>query len=101
MAAESILGGLMKKLSTIILVAAFCLGGCASKDIEGDAKKVVELRCQSMALSKKGADKANMEKIRSLAAQAGTLQMSMGGKYTGEDAVKFADAIAKGIEACK
>ena len=51
-----------------------------------------------MALSKKGADKANMENRQQ---PVGTLQMSMGGKYTEEDAVKFADAIAKGIEACK
>ena len=91
----------MKKLCATVLVAAFCLGGCASKDIEGDAKKIADLRCQSMALSKKGADKANVEKIRSLAAQAGNLQMSLAGKYTGEDAVKFADAIAKAIETCK
>ena len=91
----------LKKLSALVLVALFCLGGCASKDIEGDAKKVIELRCQSMALAKKGADKANMEEIRSLAAQAGNIQMSLAGKYTGDDAVKFAQALAKGIDSCK
>tara|TARA_B110000438_G_C15511500_1_gene520111 strand:- start:329 stop:613 length:285 start_codon:yes stop_codon:yes gene_type:complete len=91
----------IKKGAAVLLIAAFCLGGCASKDIEGDAKKIIELRCQSMALAKKGADKANMEKIRTLAAQAGNLQISIAGKYTGEDAVKFANALSKGISDCK
>ena len=91
----------VRRLSALALIGFFCLTACESKDIEGDAKKVIELRCQSMALAKNGADKAKLEKIRALAAQAGNLQMTLAGKYTGDDAVKFAEALAKGIGSCK
>ena len=90
----------VRRLSALALIGFFCLTACESKDIEGDAKKLIELRCQSIALAKKGGDKANLEKIRTLAEQADNLEMTRDEKYTGDDAEKFSEALAKGIRSC-